>query len=172
MTYNDHEFDPITPEELAQIAQDEEFSRKIRREIARVQRGEASEDIQADLEEQEDIRKEEERVKREKEKSDSNLLQLFITGNILVKKGVVKYYRGLISIAVMFLFSIMVMFLAFHLDVRQILTERKIQLLRERSIRLQELRYSLTRQSAITKELQLRGIELYDLSKPNEIIED
>lgn len=172
MAYNDHEFDPITPEELAQIAQDEEFSRKVRREVVRVQTGEADGDIQADLEEQEQSRREKEERERVREKRDSGLWQSFVTGNILVKKGVVEYYWGLISIACMFLVSIMVMFWAFHSDVKHIKTVREVQLLRERSIRLQELRYSLTRQSAITKELQFRGIELYDLPKPNEIIED
>ena len=39
--YDDHEFDPITPDEEAQRQQDEEFARRVRREIRRVERGEA-----------------------------------------------------------------------------------------------------------------------------------
>ena len=41
--HNDHEFNPITPEELAQIAQEEELARKIRREVRRVNSGDANE---------------------------------------------------------------------------------------------------------------------------------
>lgn len=172
MIYNDHEFDPVTPEELAKVAQDEEFSRKIRREFMRLQRGEADDDIKADLEEQESLRGEKEQEQKAKERREANFFQLLISGNILVKRGVVRYYRDFAFIAVMVLVSIMAVFTAFHLDVKHLATERRIQLLRERSIRLQEHRYSLTRQSAIKRELQLRGIELYDPPKPNEIIDN
>ena len=39
--YPDHEFDPITPEEEAQRAQEAEFARRVRREVLRIERGEA-----------------------------------------------------------------------------------------------------------------------------------
>ena len=48
--YPDHEFDPITPEEEAQRAQEAEFARRVRREVLRIERGEAEEEIRADLE--------------------------------------------------------------------------------------------------------------------------
>lgn len=34
--YPDHEFDPITPEEEAQRAQEAEFARRVRREVLRI----------------------------------------------------------------------------------------------------------------------------------------
>ena len=46
----DHEFDPVTPEEEARRAQDEEFARRVRREVLRMERGEAEEDIRHDEE--------------------------------------------------------------------------------------------------------------------------
>ena len=35
--YPDHEFDPITPEEEAQRAQEAEFARRVRREVLRIE---------------------------------------------------------------------------------------------------------------------------------------
>ena len=48
--YRDHEFDPVTPEEQARREQEEEFARRVRREVRRMERGEAEEDIRADEE--------------------------------------------------------------------------------------------------------------------------
>ena len=170
--HNDHEFNPITPEELAQIAQEEELARKIRREVRRVNSGDANEDIKIDKEE-ETQKQEEKRSKIEQEhKRNSNPLRQLITGNILIQEEVMKYYRYLICIAIMFFVSIFVMFTALHLDVTYTRTEREVQLLRERSTRLQEQRYNITTHSAITEQLRLRGIDIYDPPKPGEIIED
>ena len=47
--YRDHEFDPVTPEEQARREQDEEFARRVRREVLRMERGEAEEDIRGDV---------------------------------------------------------------------------------------------------------------------------
>ena len=42
--YRDHEFDPVTPEEQARREQEEEFARRVRREVRRMERGEAETD--------------------------------------------------------------------------------------------------------------------------------
>ena len=64
--YRDHEFDPVTPEEQARREQDEEFARRVRREVLRMERGEAEEDIRADEEREAEERAEaEERERRE-----------------------------------------------------------------------------------------------------------
>ena len=42
MKYNDHEFDPVTDEERAAREREEELARRIRREVLRVQSGEAT----------------------------------------------------------------------------------------------------------------------------------
>ena len=47
--FKDHEFDPVTPEEEARRRQEEEFARRVRREVLRIERGEADEDIRADI---------------------------------------------------------------------------------------------------------------------------
>lgn len=170
--YEDHEFDPISPEELAEREREAELARKIRREVLRVQRGEAEEEIRADeaLEAEERAGREE-REEREKRRRSSAFWQL-ISGSILVREGSSEYYRYLICIAVMFFLSIVVMFSSLHLDMRHSRLERDVQLLRERSIRLEEQRYRQTTHSAIVERLRIRGIELYDPLSPGELIED
>ncbi len=62
--YRDHEFDPVTPEEQARREQDEEFARRVRREVLRMERGEAEEDIRADEEREAEERAEAEERER------------------------------------------------------------------------------------------------------------
>ena len=83
-----------------------------------------------------------------------------------------RYYPYMLSIAGMFFLSIAVMFTALHLDMKYTRLEREVQILRERSIRLQEQRYSRTTHSAIVERLRERGIDLSDPSAPGEIIEN
>ena len=170
--YRDHEFDPLTPEEEARRAEEAEFARRVRREVRRMERGEADEELRADEEREAAERAEaEERERRERRRRSSTFWQLF-SGTILLRGGVSKYYPYLLTIAGMFLLSIMVMFWALHLDMRYSRLSREVQVLRERSIRLQEQRYRRTTHSAILEELHRRGIELYDPLAPGEIIEN
>lgn len=113
----------------------------------------------------------EERERRERRRKASTFWQLF-SGTILVREGVSKYYPYMLSIAGMFFLSIAVMFTALHLDMKYTRLEREVQILRERSIRLQEQRYSRTTHSAIVERLRERGIDLNDPSAPGEIIEN
>ena len=171
MRYEDHEFDPVTPEEQARRDEEAELARRIRREVLRVQRGEADEEIRRDEEEEAGRRAaEEDRERRERRRRASALWQLF-SGSILVREGSAEYYRYLICIAAMFFLSIVVMFSALHLDMRYSRVEREVQLLRERSIRLEEQRYRRTTHSAVVERLRERGIELQDALTPSEIIE-
>ena len=166
--YRDHEFDPVTPEEQTRREQDEEFARRVRREVLRMERGEAEEDIRADEEREAEERAEAE--ERERRRA-STFWQLF-SGSILVREGVSKYYPYMLTIAGMFFLSIVVMFWSLHLDMRYTRLERDVQKLRERSIRMQEQRYQRTTHSAIVRQLEARGIELYDPLVPGEIIDD
>ena len=159
MKYNDHEFDPVTDEERAAREREEELARRIRREVLRVQSGEAEEEAR-----QEEQRKEERRR--------SNIFWLLFSGNILVRKGASEYYRYMICIAAMFFVSIFVMFTALHLDMKYSRLYREVQMLRERSTRLQEQRFRHTTHSAILEELRRRGIDLYDPVVPGEILDD
>ena len=162
----------MTPEEQARREQDEEFARRVRREVLRMERGEAEEDIRADEEREAEERAEaEERERRESRRRASTFFHLF-SGSILVREGVSKYYPYMLTIAGMFFLSIVVMFWALHLDMRYTRLERDVQKLRERSIRMQEQRYQRTTHSAIVRQLEARGIELYDPLVPGEIIDD
>lgn len=168
----DHEFDPLTPEERALQEQEAEFARRVRREVRRMERGEADEELRADQEREAAERAGRMlRERRERRRRASTLWQLF-SGTILVREGVSKYYPYMLCIAGMFFLSIAVMFTALHLDMKYTRLEREVQVLRERSIRLQEQRYRRTTHSAVTEELRRRGIELHDPLVPGEVIDD
>ncbi len=168
----DHEFDPITPEEREQHARDAEFDRRVRREVLRIQRGEADDDIRADEEREAAERAaEEERARRERRRRSSTFWQLF-SGTILLREGVSKYYPYMLSVAGMFFLSIVVMFWSLHLDLKYSRLEREGQMLRERSIRLEEQRYRRTTHSAVAARLRERGIDLQDPRTPGETLDD
>ncbi len=168
----DHEFDPITPEEREQQARDAEFDRRVRREVLRIQRGEADDDIRADEEREAAERAAgEERARRERRRRSSTFWQLF-SGTILLREGVSKYYPYMLSVAGMFFLSIVVMFWSLHLDLKYSRLEREVQVLRERSIRLEEQRYRRTTHSAVAARLRERGIDLQDPRTPGETLDD
>ena len=152
MRYEDTEFDPATDADREAAAREAELARKIRREVLRVQRGEADDDLRADRE--------------------ASFLWLLFSGNILVRESFSGYYRYLIYMAVTFFVSIFVMFTALHLDMKYTRLEREVQLLRERSVRLQEQSFRSTTHSAVVRALAERGIPLYDPAAPGEIIEE
>ena len=118
---------------------------------------------------EEEARQEEQ---RKEERRRSNIFWLLFSGNILVRKGASEYYRYMICIAAMFFVSIFVMFTALHLDMKYSRLYREVQMLRERSTRLQEQRFRHTTHSAILEELRRRGIDLYDPVVPGEILDD
>lgn len=170
--YRDHEFDPVTPDEEQRRREEAEFARRVRREVRRMERGEADDDIRADEEAEAAERAEAiARARRERRRRSSMFWQL-LSGSILVREGVSKYYPYMLTIAGMFFLSIMVMFWSLHLDRRFSRLDREVQMLRERSIRLQEQRYQRTTHSAIVEQLRARGIELQDPVSPGEIIEN
>ena len=74
--FKDHEFDPVTPEEEARRRQEEEFARRVRREVLRIERGEADEDIRADME------------REEEEKAAASSFLFINTGNQSSKHGI------------------------------------------------------------------------------------
>ena len=162
MRYEDTEFDPATDADREAAAREAELARKIRREVLRVQRGEADDDLRADRE----------RAARMERRRKSSFLWLLFSGNILVRESFSGYYRYLIYMAVTFFVSIFVMFTALHLDMKYTRLEREVQLLRERSVRLQEQSFRSTTHSAVVRALAERGIPLYDPAAPGEIIEE
>ncbi len=168
----DVDFHPERAEEEARRAAEAHFARRVRREVLRVQSGEADEDLRADAEaEAEAARATEERRARE-ERRRSNPLFRLVSGTILVGEQATRYYPYLFTFAALFFLNIVVLFWSLHLDSRYSRLEREVQKLRERSIRLEERRYSITTHSAVVRELERRGIPLADPAAPVEIIEE
>ena len=64
------------------------------------------------------------------------------------------------------------MFSALYADLRYSQVEREVQLVRERSIRLQEQFTRRTTHQAVRDELSRRGINLQDPHKPKEVVEE
>lgn len=168
----DTEFDPVNAEEEARRRQDEELARRVRREVLRIGRGEADEEIRADLEREAAERAEAEELERKERRRRASLVRQFFTGTILVREGVSRSYPYMLCIAVMLFASIFVMFMALRLDMRHSELEREVQKLRERSIRLEEERFRATTHSAVVARLRERGIPLYDPPAPGETIGD
>jgi hypothetical protein len=169
--YIDDEFNPLSEEELRRMEEDEEFRRRVRREVLRMQSGEADEDIERDQEEIEQEQAQAEAEAEQKRKHRSRLFWQLFSGNILVNKSVADNYRYFIAIAVMCFISIAVMFMVLYADLNYSRLERDLQLVRERSIRLQEQLYSRTTHAAVKQELQRRGIPLQDPNKATEVVE-
>ncbi len=167
----DIEFNPKSEEELFREEQERELARRIRREVRRINSGEADEDISSDerLEQQE--REQQEQQARRQARRQRNLLWQLASGTIVLRSGVQQNYRYALTIAAMLLISIVAIFNALRVDMKYTRLERETQLLRERSIRLQERRYQCTTYSAIVDSLRSRGIPLYDATSPTEIIE-
>ena len=158
----DTEFDPVNPEEEARRRQDEELARRVRREVLRIGRGEADEEIRADMEREAAERAEAEERENKERRRRASLVRQFFTGTILVREGVSRSYPYMLCMAVMLFASIFVMFMALRLDMRHTELEREVQKLRERSIRLEEERFRTTTHSAIVERLRQRNIPLYD----------
>ena len=167
----DTELDYASEEERRREEEERELRRKIRREVRRVRSGEADEEMR---EEEEQEREEEARRAAEEERQrrrHSSWLWLLFSGSILMRSGMSKYYRYVLLIALMFFCSILTIFNALRLDKRFTQVEAETQLLRERSIRMQERRYRQTTHSAIVRRLKERGIDLRDPNNATEIIE-
>ena len=171
MSTND-EFNPLTEEELQAQRDEEELRRRIRNEVLRVQSGEADEDIERDLEAEAEAEEAERAEQHRERKRRSRLSWQLISGSILTSQGVKDIYGYLAVIAVMSFLSIAVMFATLYADLRYSQAERDVQLLRERSIRLQEELHQKTTHQAVRDELARRGINLQDPQKPKEVVDD
>lgn len=172
MRPNDDDFNPLTEEEIRRLQEDEDFRRRVRREVLRMQSGEADTDIERDREEQKAEESERTREQAKKRLRRSRLFWQLFSGNILLNRNVKEHYGYLLAIAIMCGVSIFVMFSSLYADLRHSQVERELQLVRERSIRLQEQLHRRTTHQAIREELARRGINLQDPQKPKEVVED
>ncbi len=166
------EFNPLSEEELQQQEADEALARRIRNEIRRVHSGEADEQMQQ--EEQEEREQEQQAMRQEARKrlKRSRLFWQLFSGNILVNRNIADNYRYFGAIAITCFVSIAVLFMALYAEDRFSKVEREVQLLRERSIRLQEQLFSRTTHAAIAKEVEERGLGLQEPRQSREVVED
>lgn len=171
MLEHDLDFNPERAAEEARRAEEELFARRVRREVLRVQSGEAEEDIRADREAEEEVRRAAEEAEARKARRRAHPLFRLLSGSILVSEQATRYYPYMLTIVGMFFLNIVVLFWSLHLDLRYSRLEREVQKLRERSIRFEEQRYRRTTHSAVSAEVARRGLELYDPQRPAEIIE-
>ena len=167
----DTELDYRSEEERQREEEERELRRKIRREVRRVSSGEADDEIREDEEREREEREQQQAEQERLQRKHSSWVWLMFSGMILMRSGVSQYYRYALLIAVMFFCSILTIFNALRLDKRFTQVESQTQLLRERSIRMQERRYRHTTHSAIVSRLQERGIDLRDSNSATEIIE-
>ncbi len=111
-------------------------------------------------------RREERRLARE-----ANIFWQFISGNFLILEGIAGTYRYLLIVAATLFLSVVSIFYSFHLSARYTQREREVQLLQERSLEYQRMRFNKTSHTAILRELKARGIPIYDLQESKTIIE-
>lgn len=166
------EFNPLSEEELEQRQADEKLERLIRSQIRRVQSGEADEQMRQEAEKEREQEQEQMREEARKRLKRSRLFWQLFSGNILVNRNVAENYRYFIAIAITSFVSIAVLFMALYAEDRFSKVEREVQLLRERSIRLQEQLFSRTTHAAIAKEVEERGLGLQEPRKSREVVED
>ena len=169
--YKDTDFNPDRERDEQAVAEQEALKRTIRREVLRMESGEAAAELQAEREEMAAERAEREADEARVRRRESSLWRQLFSGRILVNEIVRETYRYVGVIAAMFFVSIMVLFLSLRLDIRYARLNTEVQLLHERSIRLQEQCYRRSSHSAIVESLHERGLELYDPLRPNEVIE-
>ena len=100
----------------------------------------------------------------------ANPIYRLMSGTILVGENATRSYPYLLTIAAMFFINIVVLFWSLHLDLRYSRLEREVQKLREKSIRYEEQRYRVSTHSAVSAELERRGIALKDPASPGQII--
>lgn len=169
--YRDTDLDPNAEERAREAERDEELARRIRREVMRIQSGEADEQMQAERQAQEALRAERQEDERRRRKRQGSLLWGLVTGSVIGREWLARHYRYPLLIAGIFLLSIFIMFWSLRLDMRHIRLEGEVQLLRERAVRLSEQRSRITTHSAVAAELRRRGIPLTDPLAPGEKID-
>ncbi|MFI3263835.1 MAG: hypothetical protein SNG38_02590 [Rikenellaceae bacterium] len=167
--------DDITPFDFPD--DDREYKRRVEAEIIHTEEGadsaaaEEGEESEEERQEREKEREEEEKRKAKQKAREANPFWQFISGNWLILDGVTGSYRKLIWVAVALFLSVVSIFTSFHLSERYTLRERSVQLLRERSLEYQRVRFNSTSHSAIVKELARRKIPLYDMQESKTIID-
>ena len=99
----DLDFHPERQEEELRRQEEAELARRVRREVLRVQSGEAEEDLAADREAEEAQREAEAEAAARRERRQRNPFYRLVSGTILVGERATRSYPYLLTIAAMFL---------------------------------------------------------------------
>ncbi len=165
----DLEFDPAGEQRRRDAEMEERIARRIRRELIRVDNGEADEDMAREREAIEREREEQQQMERKQARKRRNLLWQIFSGSFLMSGGV--YYNYLIAMSVMCLISIFVTFMSLNVDMECRSLEEQVRVLRERAVLMQEQRFRRGSYNEIMRMLEDRGIHMTDLSDDSRLIE-
>lgn len=169
--HNDMEFDPEEEARRREAEEEARMARRIRRELIRVDSGEADDDMEREREAMEREREQEQQRDERRERRRRSLLWQLFSGSFLVGSGAAQYYNYLIAIAVMCFISIFVTFMSLNVDMECRNLEEQTRVLRERSVLMQEQRFRRGSYNEIMRMLEDRGIHLIDLSDDSRLIE-
>ncbi|MFI3323708.1 MAG: hypothetical protein SNI45_02880 [Rikenellaceae bacterium] len=166
--FNPYQFPPTDPAPKSRIESEiVHIEQQESEESPFLEEGEARpDDEQTREEEAEEAKREAKRIAREK-----SAFWQFISGNFLILEGATGTYRYLLIVAATLFLSVVSIFYTFHLSKRYTARESEVQLLHERKLEYQRVRFNKTSHSAIVKELKRRGIPIYDLQESKTIID-
>lgn len=180
MTMTTYEEDKYTPEEESfdpegiaeRRRQDEEerLRRRIRREIIRVDSGEIEQELEEErkrMAEEEAERKAEE--ERQRRRRGLFIVQLF-TGEFLDNDNAKGYLYGFTFVAAMCFICIFITFMSLNADREYRQLEKRLTVLGERAIILEEQRYDISTRENVDKLLERHNIQLKDLDDSSMII--
>ena len=153
-TPEEESFDPEGIAERRRQDEEERLRRRIRREIIRVDSGQVDEEL------------EEERQRR---KQGSFFVQIF-TGEFLATRDAKAYLHIFIAVAVMCFICIFLTFMSLNADREYRQLEKRLTVLSERAIILEEQRYDISTRENVDKLLERHNIHLKDLDDKSMII--
>lgn len=169
-TPEEESYDPEGIAELRRQEEEEKLSRRIRREIIKIESGQSDEALEEERQQMEEEEAERKAEEERKARRDHSILLNIFTGGFLSSDGAVKYYRMLIAIAVMCFVCIFLTFLSLNADREYRLLEKHALVLRERAIIFEDKKYSVSTREEVNRLLEKQGIELKDLDNNSPVI--
>ncbi len=168
-TPEEESFDPQGVAERRRQDEEERLRRRIRREIIRVDSGEIEQELEEErkrMAEEEAERKAEERQRRRR---GLFIVQLF-TGEFLDNDNAKGYLYGFTFVAAMCFICIFITFMSLNADREYRQLEKRLTVLGERAIILEEQRYDISTRENVDKLLERHNIQLKDLDDSSMII--
>ncbi len=163
-------FDSEAVEQRRRDEEEERMQRRILREIIRIKDGEREEELNDERQRMHEEEQEEQERRSKAAKRERSLWRQLFTGGILTSDGAPLYYRALIAIAVMCFLSIFLTFMSLNAERECRSLEQRATILHERSVLIEEQRYSISSKKEVERMLRERGIEMIDLSDKSRLI--